>query len=42
MDVLVSIKENDEVNITKMAELTEEGVNVFNKSDPFFNDICVV
>ena len=41
VDVLVSIKENDEVNITKMAELTEEGVNVFNKSDPFFNDICV-
>ena len=41
VNVSVPIKESSGVNITKMSELTEEGINVFNKSDPFFNDICI-
>ena len=41
VNVSVPIKESSEVNITKMSELTDEGINIFNKSDPFFNDICV-
>ena len=37
----IPIKENTNIDITVIAELTEEGVDIFNKSDSFFNDICI-
>ena len=39
--VNVPIKDNDNINIILMSALTAEGVNIFDKGDPFFNDICV-
>ena len=39
--VNVPIKDNDNINITLMSALTAEGINIFDKGDPFFNDICV-
>ena len=39
--VEVPIKEDVLANLTLISMLTEEGVDVSNKSDPFFNDICV-
>ena len=40
IDLYVPIKTNS-LNLSLIDELMKEGINVFNKSDPFFNDICV-
>ena len=38
--VLVPMNNTEGVNITQAKELAEIGVDVYNSSDPFFNDIC--
>ena len=38
--VLVPMNTTEGVNITQAIELAEIGVDVYNSSDPFFNDIC--
>ena len=41
ISVEVPIKDSAAVNFTLMSTLTKDGIDIFNKSDPFFNDICV-
>ena len=40
VEVMVPINQTEGVNVTQATMFAELGVDVFNSSDPFFNDIC--
>ena len=41
-DIIIhyKIKNKPQLNLTRISHFDELGVNVFNRGDPFFNDIC--
>ena len=41
IEVTVSMNNTKGVNITLAQELAEQGIDVYNSSDPFFNDVCI-
>ena len=40
VEVMIPINQTEGVNVTQATMFAELGVDVFNSSDPFFNDIC--